>query len=503
MGSSPELLTALIIHYNNGDALFETIDSVLSQDYSRIELVVSDDCSEHFGTDAVEAYIAERKGDNIERVIVRQNTSNLGTVAHLEVARKETKGDIELLIAADDKWHDDKVFSDFAAVFQEYGAQAEFVTSQIEMRDEELRNVLSEFITPGVRQALIDNDTQTLLHYLVKGSVIPGPGSAFRRSFFEKIGQLSDSYRYVEDWSSQLRWLLMGQRIYYLDRVTLEHRHGGISHCAALDFPPYYIDFRKDMVNAFEVEIEPHRHQLTDETYQRAFEEYSRNRARYCSLKNRLSVLIPPCDRKTMQRMTSSLHRQNNFNYELIIGCYREDFDWLISITNSWYLDSQRVRRIRIVELPRDDSCPVLPRLEAEAKGNYAVALDPEAPPTSEWYLLNEIYSLAENETLADLACINIGSRTNRLNESRPKKRRRALKQIAKNFRLKDLGRLHKILYDFTYLVFAVLAYCICQLFPSGNFEYGELLLTIFIVMEICVLLLRLLALAARKLSVL
>jgi GT2 family glycosyltransferase len=59
---------------------------------------------------------------------------------------------------------------------------------------------------------------------------LPAAGSLYKRTFFEKVGSLSDSYTLIEDYTTSLRALRIGIPVYYVDAITIKHREGGISH---------------------------------------------------------------------------------------------------------------------------------------------------------------------------------------------------------------------------------------------------------------------------------
>ena len=61
------LLSSIIVTYNSGDYLFEAIDSVIEQDYPAIELIISDDGTKGFSADSIQAYIDNKKRNNIKK----------------------------------------------------------------------------------------------------------------------------------------------------------------------------------------------------------------------------------------------------------------------------------------------------------------------------------------------------------------------------------------------------------------------------------------------------
>ena len=61
-----ELISISILTYRNYRYLYEALESVFSQDYSNIELIVSDDGSDNFPEDEIRTYIQKNKKNNIK-----------------------------------------------------------------------------------------------------------------------------------------------------------------------------------------------------------------------------------------------------------------------------------------------------------------------------------------------------------------------------------------------------------------------------------------------------
>ena len=254
------LISAIIISYNSGEYLYQTIESTLNQDYPNIELLISDDHSpEGFDADRVIQLINERQGDNIKQVIVRRNETNLGTVRNIEEIRKLSHGDVEMLIAGDDCWHDGHVFTALMERFRELGPDAEWVTSQIEMCDETLTQVQRTFIPEHIIALMNRGCYQELLNQEMTACYLPGSGCAYKRSFFEKIGALSDTYRLVEDYPTHIRALRMGIPVYYANIISVKHRSGGVSSSNQQRSSASQHDwYTEDLIHLYEHEVEPY-----------------------------------------------------------------------------------------------------------------------------------------------------------------------------------------------------------------------------------------------------
>ena len=259
------LITANIVYYNNGDYIFEAIDSVLSQDYPEIELIISDDCSASFPEERIRNYVESNKRDNIKRVVIRRNEKNEGTVRHLELVREEGRREIDLTLAADDAWEDSKVFSSFVRKFSE-DPKAVCVTAQAVMCNERLEPLGEYFVSDETAKLIQEKKWDELYCAEVSEFNPPGLGAAYRRSLFPIIGKLSDDYSIIEDFPTHLRILQNGLVTLWLNRVCIRHRMGGVSHGNKSRDMVVYRKYLNDMETLFQKEMLPYQERLTFES---------------------------------------------------------------------------------------------------------------------------------------------------------------------------------------------------------------------------------------------
>ena len=84
--SRQPLFSVVILQYRQRNYWQETVQSVLEQDYPRIQLIVSDDGTPGFPKRLVETYIREHQKRNVEDVVVRSSVVNGGTAANFDAA---------------------------------------------------------------------------------------------------------------------------------------------------------------------------------------------------------------------------------------------------------------------------------------------------------------------------------------------------------------------------------------------------------------------------------
>ena len=74
------LVSLVVLTYNQEQYIRETLDSVFSQDYNNLEIVISDDCSADRTYDIIMEYKDRYEGSH--RLIVNRNKTNMGLVNH-------------------------------------------------------------------------------------------------------------------------------------------------------------------------------------------------------------------------------------------------------------------------------------------------------------------------------------------------------------------------------------------------------------------------------------
>ena len=150
------LVTCIITCYQKFNYLFEAIDSVLIQNYPRIELLITDDGSDNFPEKAVNDYINLNKGSNIERVVIHHNVKNLGTVRNINGMLAVSQGDYFINLDGDDVFYNADVFSKVVKRFID--TNTDFLPCSRLQCDENLQPI-QVLPTDKEKQAILKMDT--------------------------------------------------------------------------------------------------------------------------------------------------------------------------------------------------------------------------------------------------------------------------------------------------------------------------------------------------------
>lgn len=97
MPKNNPLVSICIPAYNNEDYISETLDSILAQTYTNLEIIIVDDCSKDGTVRVLEEYAAKDS-----RISIYRNEKNLGMSGNWNRALSLTKGEFIRLMCADD-----------------------------------------------------------------------------------------------------------------------------------------------------------------------------------------------------------------------------------------------------------------------------------------------------------------------------------------------------------------------------------------------------------------
>lgn len=227
------LFSVVILVYRHYEHLKTALDSVLSQNYDNIELIVSDDGSPVFPAEKIQKYIDENKGSNITSVLVRCELQNVGTVRHINHVRKHCSGDYIAFLAGDDAFYNTRVLTNYHSGFLNAPSNCYVEMAQTAMFDEKLKNILGYYMTKPVQDALVETarSTDALKKMLAEfGACLPTTSTCFKKEFFDHFGDFDERYKLVEDFPMHCRLANENYIIHYVNCVTIKHRNGGISH---------------------------------------------------------------------------------------------------------------------------------------------------------------------------------------------------------------------------------------------------------------------------------
>ena len=220
------LITVITASYNS-KYLYESISSVLSQTYEKIEYIVADDGTEGFDKEDVELYIRKNQPSNIIFSLVIHHTNNIGTVQNLNYAIKMCHGKYVFFLSADDVYCDPYTLDKWVSDMEKKGS---IISTSILLKyDEKLSALQFAFPFPYQKRLLMEGNKKYIFNELTNGNFILGCCTAYSRICFKKYGFFDEDYHLIEDYPYMLSYIRRNGRIDFFDHQCIKYRCGGVS----------------------------------------------------------------------------------------------------------------------------------------------------------------------------------------------------------------------------------------------------------------------------------
>lgn len=208
--------------------MHECVQSILSQDYPRIQLIISDDGSPDFDMDEISRFIESNKKGNIEGVFIHQMEKNGGTSKNFNFALSKAKGKYVKFIAADDLFYNDKALSTLVEAAERENSSV--VVARAPNYDMYLER--QEWIFPSDKDwnRMISAGQKDLFGIMSQYCLISAPSALYNRQFLVEQGGADETYPLIEDWPLWMKMIRMGKRFTFLNQSTVIYRSGGVSN---------------------------------------------------------------------------------------------------------------------------------------------------------------------------------------------------------------------------------------------------------------------------------
>ncbi|WP_295094158.1 glycosyltransferase [Ruminococcus sp.] len=223
------LVTVVTACYKNFTHIYETISSVLKQNYPKIEYIICDDGSAEFPEEQIRKYVDEHKHSLIDFVIIH-HTQNIGTVRNLNSAYKSGKGQYFINLSCGDVFFERDTVSKIVKAFIVNKADV-VVTSRILYHNDYDPVCLLPHINE--RKIIKSNDT-SLKQYkaLILGQaydMASGSAMSYSREIMKKYDFFDESYVLWEDGPFLIKYLWENKLCFAYDIISIWYEDGGTS----------------------------------------------------------------------------------------------------------------------------------------------------------------------------------------------------------------------------------------------------------------------------------
>jgi alpha-1,3-rhamnosyltransferase len=217
------LVSVIVITYNSSKYVIETLESIKTQSYKNIELIISDDCSTDETVTICQRWLSENHSLFIATELIR-NARNTGIPANCNRGVKVAQGEWVKYIAGDDILRKDaiKYYVDYIRL----NPDIKFLHSNVKIFPETLSNEIMEGFDD--RNKYIINhaniNAQEQFQVLLRVNPIYAPTTFINKELFLQYGYFDEKFRLWEDRPMWLKLTNNGVKLQYLDIITVQYR---------------------------------------------------------------------------------------------------------------------------------------------------------------------------------------------------------------------------------------------------------------------------------------
>lgn len=209
----PPLISVIMPSFNKATYIRDSIEAVLNQSISDLELLITDDCSSDGSREIIESFRTKDR-----RVVAIYNTKNYGVSNARNSSINNCSGKYIAFCDADDIWEKDKTKIQIEFLQSIIGYDVVFCDSVI---------INEKGIPTGEKFSSIHRKEkdfgQNIFLELCISNFINTPTILFRRECLKKVGMFNEKFRYNEDW---LYWITLARhfRFLYIDMPLVRYR---------------------------------------------------------------------------------------------------------------------------------------------------------------------------------------------------------------------------------------------------------------------------------------
>lgn len=219
---SEPLVSVIVVTFNSSQTVIETLESIKSQTYQNIELIVSDDCSLDNTIDLVNNWLDDNKQRfvNVQLVTTDKNT---GVAGNINRGVLKSHGEWLKSIAGDDLLIPSAIETYMSFVMDH------FENVRICVCDVECFSTDGE-VKPSTRDAYKSFFEKECESYEMQKKrvmtelVFVGPTYFYSRELFNEVGGYPEKYGCAEEWPFVYKIIRSGNRIFAINKKLVRYR---------------------------------------------------------------------------------------------------------------------------------------------------------------------------------------------------------------------------------------------------------------------------------------
>jgi len=217
-----EVISVIVGTYNSSKFVIETLDSIKSQTYHNIELIVTDDCSVDETQKIVKIWVDNNK-DRFCNVLIISSDKNTGIPANANRGLKAANGEWVKFLAGDDVLFEN--YCERAIAFAKEN-NADLLYAKIQpfpdnQENYELKTLVDE-IDKRLEKSYYLYETNQF-NTILKTNFIPAPSVIIKRRVYDENGGFDERFA-IEDTPYWIKILDKGYRFHFLNETLVKYR---------------------------------------------------------------------------------------------------------------------------------------------------------------------------------------------------------------------------------------------------------------------------------------
>lgn len=212
------LISVVVITYNSANTILETLESIKSQTYKNIELIISDDCSKDNTVAICKEWINTHRGRFVRTEIVTTEV-NTGTSGNLNRAYAKTNSLWIKGIAGDDVLMNNCIETNVNYILTH--TDTEILFSKVKFIGDE--NIINRNLKK-FKYGAFNLSQKELLYLLLITNFIPAITLFIRKDVYEDLGKYDESIPLLEDWPFWIKAIKKFKKLSFCNEYTVYYR---------------------------------------------------------------------------------------------------------------------------------------------------------------------------------------------------------------------------------------------------------------------------------------
>jgi len=221
------LVSVVVATYNSEKTVIQTLDSIMRQSYSNIELIITDDCSKDKTVSLCNEWI-ERSLNRFTKAVVVTSDFNTGVPSNFNRGISVSSGEWIKTIAGDDIIEDQAIEKYLDYISHNSAIKVLFARSQTFMEGSDGKKIFSEIFPHNDQLDFYNKNAEEQSLYLIQYNNVPATTSFIKRDLLLSY-PFDEDYKYMEDYPYWVKITRLGYKLYFLDDIAVYYRKGAES----------------------------------------------------------------------------------------------------------------------------------------------------------------------------------------------------------------------------------------------------------------------------------